>query len=73
MREATKRRTALADFFARMVTEQPLGIGAGIIVLMLILVAVFADVLAPYGFLEVHLRDRLQGSSAQQCMMFRIM
>ena len=65
MREATKRRTALADFFARMVTEQPLGIGAGIIVLMLILVAVFADVLAPYGFLEVHLRDRLQGSSAQ--------
>ena len=27
--------------------------------------AIFADVLAPYGFLEVHLRDRLQGSSAQ--------
>ena len=25
----------------------------------------FLDVLAPYGFLEVHLRDRLQGSSAQ--------
>ena len=65
MREATKRRTALTDFVARMVKEQPLGIGAGIVVLLLILVAIFADVLAPYGFLEVHLRDRLQGSSAQ--------
>ena len=65
MREATRRRTALADFFARMVREQPLGVGCGIVVLLLILVAVFADVLAPYGFLEVHLRDRLQGSSAR--------
>ena len=65
MREATKRRTALADFVARMVKEQPLGVGGGIVVVLLILVAVLADVLAPYGFLEVHLRDRLQGSSAQ--------
>ena len=65
MREATRRRTALADFVARMVREQPLGVGCGIVVLLLILVAVFADVLAPYGFLEVHLRDRLQGSSAR--------
>ena len=65
MSEATKRRTGLADFFARMVKEQPLGIGGGIVVLLLILVAIFADVLAPYGFLEVHLRDRLQGPSVQ--------
>jgi peptide/nickel transport system permease protein len=65
MREATRRRTALADFVARMVKEQPLGVGCGIVVLLLILVAAFADVLAPYGFLEVHLRDRLQGSSAR--------
>ena len=65
MREATKRRTALADFVARMVKEQPLGVGGGIVVVLLILVAVLADVLAPYGFLEVHLRDRLQGPSVQ--------
>ena len=65
MREATKRRTALADFFARMVKEQPLGIGGGIVVSLLILVAIFADVLAPFGFLEVQLRDRLQGPSVQ--------
>ena len=65
MREATKRRTALADFFARMVKEQPLGIGGGIVVSLLIFVAIFADVLAPFGFLEVQLRDRLQGPSVQ--------
>ena len=65
MSDAANRRSALADFFARLVKEQPLGIGGGIIVLIFIFVAIFADVLAPYGFLEVHLRDRLQGSSAQ--------
>ena len=65
MSEAAKRRSPLADFFARMVKEQPLGIGGGIIVVIFIFVAIFADVLAPYGFLEVHLKDRLQGSSAQ--------
>ena len=65
MSDATKRRSGLADFLTRMVKEQPLGIGGGIIVLIFIFVAIFADVLAPYGFLDVHLRDRLQGSSAQ--------
>ena len=65
MSEATKRRTGLADFLTRMIKEQPLGICGGIIVLIFIFVAIFADVLAPYGFLEAHLADRLQGSSAQ--------
>ena len=64
MREATKRRTALADFVARMVKEQPLGSGGGIVVLLLILVAIFADAVAPYEYLEIHLADRLTGSSA---------
>ena len=65
MSDATKRRNLLADFVTRMVKEQPLGIGGGIVVSMFIFVAVFADVLAPYGILEPHLADRLQGSSAQ--------
>ena len=60
-----KRRSRLVDFFIRLVKEKPLGTASGIIVLILILVSIFADVLAPYGFLEVHLADRLQGSSAQ--------
>ena len=62
---APKRRSRLADFFIRLVREKPLGTISGIIVLILIFVAIFADVLAPYGFLEAHLADRLQGSSAQ--------
>ncbi|MDE0027497.1 MAG: ABC transporter permease [Spirochaetaceae bacterium] len=60
-----KRRSGLADFFTRMVTEKPLGMVGGIIVLLLISVGIFADVLAPYPPTEIHLADRLQGSSAR--------
>ena len=56
-----KRRSRLADFFIRLVKEKPLGTVSGIIVLILIFVAIFADVLAPYGYTEMHLVDRLQG------------
>ncbi len=60
-----KRRGWFANFFIRLVKEKPLGTFGGIILLLLILVALFADVLAPYGYTEMHLRDRLQGASAQ--------
>ena len=60
----TKRRHALADFFVRLVKEKPLGTACGIIILILILVAIFADSLAPYPYYEAHLVDRLQGASA---------
>ena len=60
-----KRRTRLADFFTRLWKEQPLGTACGIIVLILILVAIFADVLAPYPYDEMHLVDRLTGPSAR--------
>ncbi len=62
---APKRRAGLADFFVRLWKEKPLGTVSGIIILILILVAIFADVLAPYPYIEVHLIDRLQGPSAQ--------
>ena len=52
-------------FLTRLVREKPLGTASGIIALILILVAVFADVIAPYPIGERHLPDRLQGSSAQ--------
>ena len=42
-----------------------MGTFSGIIILILFFVAIFANVLAPYGFLEIHLADRLQGPSAQ--------
>ncbi len=60
-----KRRAGLADFFVRLWTEKPLGTISGIIVLIVILVAIFADILAPYGYTEMHLVDRLQGASAR--------
>ena len=54
----------MAPFFVRLLREKSLGAAGGIIILILILVAAFADVLAPYEYLEIHLADRLTGSSA---------
>ena len=62
---APKRRSRLADFFIRLVREKPLGTISGIIILILIFIAIFAGILAPYPYGERHLPDRLQGSSAQ--------
>ena len=62
---APKRRSRLADFFIRLVKEKPLGTVSGITILILIFVAIFADALAPYRYMEMHLADRLQGSSAR--------
>jgi peptide/nickel transport system permease protein len=61
----SKRRGRFADFFTRLVREKPLGTFCGIIVLLFILVAIFAEVLAPYPFWQVHQADRMQGSSAR--------
>ena len=61
----SKRRGGLADFCIRLWKEKPLGTACGIIVLLLILVAIFADILAPYPYNEMHLYDMLQGSSAR--------
>ena len=61
----SKGHTRLADFFIRLVKEKALGTVCGIVILILILVAIFADVLAPYPYIEIHLADRLQGPSAQ--------
>ena len=60
-----KRRTGLADFFIRLWNEKPMGMASGIVVLLLIFVAIFADFLAPYPYWEQHVVDRLQGPSAQ--------
>ena len=65
---APKRRSRLADFFTRLVREKPLGTISGIIVLMLIFVAIFADVLMPYTYDKLNLVDRLQGASARHLL-----
>ncbi len=60
-----KRRGAVADLLVRLWTEKPLGTASGIIILLLIVVAIFADVLSPYPYWEVHPADMLLGSSAR--------
>ncbi len=55
----------MRGFFIRLWKEHPLGAACGIIVLLLIFVAIFAYVLAPYPYNEMHLYDMLQGSSAR--------
>ena len=60
-----KRRSRFAAFWIRFLKEKPLGTACGIIILILILVAIFADALIPYPPFAMHLADRLQGSSAQ--------
>ena len=58
-----KRRNVLANFFIRLVKEKPLGMFGGIIVLIFIFLAVFADVLAPLPYDKVSIFDRMQEPS----------
>ena len=59
------RRSPLADFFIRLVTEKPVGTACGIIILILILVAIFGGVLTPYPYDEANIHDMMKGPSAQ--------
>ena len=63
--EATKRQFFPGVLLRRLVKEQPLGTFGGIVVLLLVLVSIFAGVLAPYEPGEIHLADRLTGPSGQ--------
>ena len=53
----------MADFFVRLAKEKPLSIVAGVVILLLTLVAIFADVLAPFPHDEVNIVDRMQAPS----------
>ena len=58
-----KRRAGLADFLVRLVKEKPLSIIPGVVILLLILVAILADVLAPFPHDKVNIVDRMQAPS----------
>ena len=64
----TDVRGPFADFFGRLWRQKPLGIASGIVILILILLAIFADALAPYPFDQLNLADRLQGPSARHLL-----
>ncbi len=51
----TKRHSAPVNFLIRLVKEKPLGTIGGIITLVLLLVGIFADFLAPYGMNDTHM------------------
>ena len=59
-----KRRGMFADLCIRLVKEKPLGLIGAIIVLGLFLVGIFANFLAPYGYNETNLSERLAPPSA---------
>jgi peptide/nickel transport system permease protein len=58
----------LVETFTRLVKEKPLGTIGGVIVLLLLLVGIFANFLAPYGYNEVDLAVCLQPSSANHLL-----
>jgi peptide/nickel transport system permease protein len=54
----------IIEVFVRLVREKPLGTFGGAIVLILFLVGIFANWIAPYGYNEMTLSARLQPPSA---------
>jgi peptide/nickel transport system permease protein len=62
---ALLRRAPLPAFVVRLLREKPLGAVAALVLVLFVLCGVFADVLAPYGYNEISLRERLAPPSWQ--------
>lgn len=60
-----KRRSPFVDFLSRLVREKPLGTVGAAIVLLLFLTGIFADLLSPYDYTKVNIKDRLEAPSAE--------
>lgn len=72
-----RRRPLVVDMLARLVKEKPLGTLGGIIVLLLVITAIFADLgwmglpnvgLAPFGMNDQELGDRLEAPSGEHIL-----
>ena len=59
-----KGQTFLRDLLRRLIRERPVGAVSAVVVVLLCLVAIFADVLAPFHFMDMTMIDRLQGTSS---------
>jgi peptide/nickel transport system permease protein len=57
--ERVKRLPWYLEVWVRLVKEKPLGTFGGVLVLLLVVVAIFADVLSTYPYERVHLADTL--------------
>jgi peptide/nickel transport system permease protein len=58
-------RSGFTDFLVRLVREKPLGTVGGVIVLLMLFTAIFADFLAPFPYAEIHIADRLHPPGAE--------
>jgi len=63
--EETRKGSALGGLLKRLFREKPLGAVGGILVLLMLLTGILADVIAPYGYKEVHPIDRLSPPSGE--------
>jgi peptide/nickel transport system permease protein len=66
--EEGKRRGMVADVIIRLVKEKPLGLVGGILVLVMFFAGIFANFIAPYGYNEQVLQDRLSPPSASHLL-----
>jgi peptide/nickel transport system permease protein len=63
--ESRKKRGAVADFFVRLIREKPLGTVGLVIVVLLLFTGIFADLLAPEGYNEIHPAESLAAPSTK--------
>ena len=62
--KGAKSQSFLRDLVRRLIRERPVGAVSAAIIVLLCLVAIFADVLAPFHFMDMTMIDRLQGPSS---------
>ncbi|MBI2979251.1 MAG: ABC transporter permease [Chloroflexi bacterium] len=58
----------MVDLFLRLVKEKPLGSFSGVLVIIFFFVGIFADFLAPSGYNDIILADRLSPPSAKHIL-----
>jgi peptide/nickel transport system permease protein len=58
-----KRQSFWFDLFKRMIVEKPLGTFGLFVVIALLLLGIFAPLIAPFGMSQIHLGEMLQGPS----------
>jgi len=63
-----KRRSLFLDVLIRLLKEKPLGLVGAILVLVMFLTGIFADFLAPYGYNDMVLEERLSPPSVNHLL-----
>ena len=58
-----RRRTGYLVRLGRVARNKPVGTFSAVVIIVMVLSGIFADAVAPFDPLEVHVRDRLQGPS----------